>query len=133
MFGPVTPDALTPNVLTLRVQPEEGVSLLLQAKLPGPKLCIGNMPLRFAYAQLDGANAPDAYARLLLDAMLHDHTLFVRSDTIAAAWTLFAPVLDLWRNAPEEVPLHLYEAGSTGPAAADALPTRDGRAWRPLA
>jgi len=134
MFNPSTPDTLSPNVLTLRVQPQEGVSLLLQAKLPGPKLCIGDMPLRFAYSELGGAgDAPDAYARLLLDAMLHDHTLFVRSETIAAAWELFAPVLDLWRSDPEACPLRSYPAGSRGPDVADELLERDGRAWLPLA
>jgi glucose-6-phosphate 1-dehydrogenase len=133
MFGSVTPDALAPDVLTLRVQPEEGVSLYLQAKRPGPKLNIGTMPLKFAYSEFGGEDAPDAYARLLLDAMLHDHTLFVRSDTIAASWALFAPVLDLWRNAPEAAPLHVYPAGTNGPSAADDLLARDGRAWRPLA
>jgi len=133
MFNPLTPEALAPNVLTLRVQPHEGVSLLLQAKLPGPKLCIGNMPLRFAYSELGGTDAPDAYARLLLDAMLHDHTLFVRSDSIAASWELFTPVLELWQRTPEACPLHRYPAGSCGPEAADALIARDGRAWQPLA
>ena len=132
MFNPATPEALSPNVLTLRVQPQEGVSLLLQAKLPGPKLCIGDMPLRFAYSELGGAGTPDAYARLLLDAMLHDHTLFVRSETIAAAWELFTPVLDLWRESPEACPLHSYSAGSFGPDVADDLIGRDGRAWHLL-
>ena len=132
MFNPASPDALTPNVLTLRVQPQESVNLLLQAKLPGPKLCIGDMPLHFAYSELGGADAPDAYARLLLDAMLHDHTLFVRSETIAASWELFTPVLDVWRNAPQDCPLHVYPAGSDGPTAADALMAADGRAWRPM-
>ena len=129
MFNPASPDALTPNVLTLRVQPQESVSLLLQAKLPGPKLCIGDMPLRFAYSELGGAEAPDAYARLLLDAMLHDHTLFVRSETIAASWELFMPVLELWQHLPQDCPLHTYPAGSDGPDASDALMARDGRAW----
>ena len=132
MFNPASPDTLTPNVLTLRVQPQESVSLLLQAKLPGPKLCIGDMPLRFAYSELGGADAPDAYARLLLDAMLHDHTLFVRSETIAAAWELFTPVIDLWQNAPQDCPLLIYPAGSDGPDAADALMAADGRTWKKM-
>jgi glucose-6-phosphate 1-dehydrogenase len=133
MFTPAAPDALSPNTLVLRVQPQENVNLLLQAKLPGPKLCIGDLPLHFAYADLGAWDAPDAYARLLLDVMLDDHTLFVRSDTIAASWQLFTPVLDAWRDAPESCPLHTYPAGSSGPAAADDLIARDGRDWRPLA
>ncbi len=133
MFSPATPDLLTPNTLVLRVQPQENVTLLLQAKLPGPKLCIGDLPLRFAFSDLGAWDAPDAYARLLLDVMLHDHTLFVRSETIAASWQLFTPALDAWREAPADCPLHAYPAGSDGPSAANDLMARDGRAWRPLA
>ena len=132
MFTPAASDALTPNVLTLRIQPQENVNLLLQAKLPGPKLCIGNLPLHFAFSDLGTWDAPDAYARLLLDVMLHDHTLFVRNDTIAAAWELFTPVLEAWRDTPASAPLHAYAAGSDGPAAAADLLARDGRAWQTL-
>lgn len=129
LFGDCEPDALV-----LRLQPDEGMSLHLQAKRPGPKLCFGELPLSFNYADLgDELDAPDAYARLLLDAMLHDHTLFVRNDTIAAAWALFTPLLHLWRDNPSACPLHPYAPGTSGPAAADALLARDGRAWRPLA
>jgi glucose-6-phosphate 1-dehydrogenase len=124
-----SPEEMPPNVLTLRVQPQEGVRLLLQAKRPGPKLHLGDMRLHFDYTELEAAEAPDAYARLLLDAMLHDHTLFVRSDIIDASWRLFTPVLDAWRDAPQSCPLHAYAAGSAGPAAADELLARDGRAW----
>ena len=116
--------------LTLRIQPDKGVCLHLQAKRPGPKLCIGDLPLSFRYADLgDTSSRPDGYARLLLDAMLHDHTLFVRNDTIAASWALFTPVLERWSRDPAFCPLHDYEPGSTGPAAADALIARDGRVW----
>ncbi len=132
MFSPDSPSELTPNTLALRVQPQENVNLLLQAKLPGPKLCIGDLPLHFAYADLGAWDAPDAYARLLLDVMLHDHTLFVRNDTIAASWQLFTPVLDAWRDTPGACPLHTYAAGSEGPSAASDLIARDGRAWRPV-
>ena len=128
VFGPSDPDKLT-----LRIQPDEGVCLHLQAKHPGPKLCIGELPLSFRYADLDPAAAKaDGYARLLLDAMLHDHTLFVRNDTIAASWALFTPVLEHWQINPPACPLHDYEPGSDGPAAADALIARDGRAWEGL-
>lgn len=125
--------ACEPNALVLNLQPDEGMSLHLQAKRPGPKLCLGELPLTFRYADLaDERDAPDAYARLLLDAMLHDHTLFVRNDTIAAAWRLFTPVLDTWRDRPDTGPLYSYTAGTDGPAAADALLARDGRAWLPI-
>lgn len=125
IFGEAAPDALV-----LHVQPDEGMSLVLQAKRPGPKLCMGAFPLSFRYADLgDGQDAPDAYARLLLDAMLHDHTLFVRHETIAAAWELFTPVLDVWRRDPGQCPLYPYAAGSNGPVAAHELLARDGRSW----
>ena len=128
LFGACDPDSLV-----LKVQPDEGMSLHLQAKRPGPKLCMGELPLAFRYADLgDELDAPDAYARLLLDAMLHDHTLFVRNETITAAWQLFTPVLDAWRDPAGRCPLHAYAAGSDGPAAAAELLARDGRAWRPL-
>jgi glucose-6-phosphate 1-dehydrogenase len=128
LFGTCEPDSLV-----LNVQPDEGMILNLQAKRPGPKQCMGELPLAFKYADLgDELDAPDAYARLLLDAMLHDHTLFVRNETIAAAWQLFTPVLETWRDHPDRCPLHPYAAGSDGPAAAADLLARDGRAWRPL-
>ncbi len=129
LFGTCEPDALV-----LKVQPDEGMSLHLQAKRPGPKLCMGELPLAFSYADLGNElDTPDAYARLLLDAMLHDHTLFVRNETIAAAWRLFTPVLEAWRATPEDCPLYPYPAGSDGPTAAADLLARDGRAWYPLA
>lgn len=122
--------ACGPDVLVLTVQPDEGMRLHLQAKRPGPKLCMGELPLSFNYADLgDELDAPDAYARLLLDAMLQDNTLFVRNEAIAAAWQLFTPVLETWRDHAEQCPLHPYPAGSEGPEAADALLARDGRAW----
>lgn len=126
------PKSIPQNVLTLRVQPQEGVSLLLQAKRPGPKLCMGDMRLHFDYAELANAQAPDAYARLLLDAMLHDHTLFVRNDIIDASWRLFTPVLEAWQGAQEAYPLHTYPAASDGPVAADRLLGQDGHAWHIL-
>jgi len=119
--------------LTLRIQPDEGMRLSLQAKLPGPKLCIGELPLTFRYADLGPSLVnPDGYARLLLDAMLHDHALFVHRDTIAAAWGLFTPVLEAWAEDPDRFPLASYAPGSAGPAAATALLARDGREWEPL-
>jgi len=126
-------DATGPNKLTLRIQPNEGMTLNLQAKLPGPKLCIGDLPLAFRYAELGDTSAnPDGYARLLLDAMLHDHTLFVHHDTIAAAWQLLAPVLHAWQTNSVEAPLHMYDRGSEGPKAAADLLAADGRMWEPL-
>ena len=127
------PGGLGANALVLRSRPDEGMRLHLLGKNPGPKLCVGTLPLSFDYDELTSDNeTPDAYARLLLDAMLHDHTLFVRSPSIRTAWELFTPVLDLWRDRPDQAPLHTYEAGAAGPVAADELLAADGRTWFPL-
>ncbi|MDD2600573.1 MAG: glucose-6-phosphate dehydrogenase [Kiritimatiellae bacterium] len=108
--------SLAPNSLTLRIRPDEGICINLQAKLSGPKLAIGNLRFNTTYGeQSTNLGAPDDYARLLLDAMLHDHTLFVRGDTITESWRIFTPVLEAWQRAPEQYPLLTYPAGSQGP------------------
>lgn len=117
------------NVLTLRIQPNEGISLSLLAKKPGPKNHIGRLPLTFNYSDLgDTSHVPDAYARILLDAMLHDHTLFVRNDTIQTAWNYMTPLIHHVERTRETL-LHIYPAKSSGPEAAHDLLTRDGRHW----
>jgi glucose-6-phosphate 1-dehydrogenase len=97
-----SPEALPPNALTLCVQHREGACLRLQAKRPGPKLNVGDMVLHFDYSE-STPRPHRAYARLLLDAMLHDHTLFVREDVIDASWRLFTPVLDAWQHDPPPI------------------------------
>ena len=126
IFQPIRAQDMTPDTLVLSVQPEEGMSLTIQAKQPGPKLCMGGLMMHFNYAELAGGESFEAYERLLLDAMLGDQTLFIRSDIIAASWRLFTPVLEAWRN-PECCPLELYPAGSSGPSGADRLTE-----WREL-
>jgi len=116
VFNTQLANSLDPNRLTLRIRPKEGMSINLQAKHSGPKLAIGNMQFETSYEeQSRNHSAPDAYARLLLDAMLHDHTLFVRGETIIESWKLFTPVLEAWREEPERYPLLSYPAGSDGP------------------
>ena len=132
IFAPIRSADMEPDTLVLKVQPEEGMALTIQAKQPGPKLCMGGMTLHFNYAEFAGADNLDAYARLLLDALLGDQTLFIRSDVIAASWQLFSPVLDAWRDSPDCSPLHFYQAGTEGPEAAAGLLFRDHREWRPL-
>jgi len=131
IFAPLRAEEFAQDTLVMHVQPE-GMDLTLQAKHPGPRLCMGPMTLHFHYDELGTSAVTDAYARLLLDAMLGDPTLFMRSDLIRSGWELFTPVLDAWRDRPETSPLHFYPAGSGGPAAADDLLRRDGREWRPL-
>ncbi len=116
VFNQQLAKSLTPNTLTLRMRPNEGMELQLQAKHSGPKMAMGNLQFATSYEeQSDNPGAPDAYARLLLDAMLNDHTLFVRGETIIESWRLFTPVLEAWRDEPERYPLLAYPAGSEGP------------------
>jgi glucose-6-phosphate 1-dehydrogenase len=129
IFTPLAQGELRPNVLTLRVQPDEGVALALQAKAPGPKLCMSALNLNFRYQEAFGGAPPEAYERLLLDCMLGDQTLFVREDDMEIAWNLLQPVLSAWdAEAPRGQP-QPYRAGSWGPAGSDRLLQRDGHTW----
>ncbi len=132
IFNPIGPDDLAPNTLVIRVQPEEGVELNIQAKRPGSKLCMGDLSLDFNYQEIFGGEPPDAYERLILDAMLGDQTLFSRQDSVAESWELLMPVLEAWQAAGRHgtPDLHEYAAGGAGPGAADALLARAGHAWR---
>lgn len=118
-----------PNVLVLRIQPDEGMALHFGAKEPGPTMKIDPVKMDFKYSEFFGGSPPEAYERLLLDAMHGDSTLFARRDEVEAAWEHCTPVLDVWREHP---PLDHpnYEAGTWGPEAAVALLARDGRRWR---
>lgn len=119
IFQGISPDALGHNTLVLSIYPTEGIELSLQAKKPGPKLCIGRMTLDFNYNSLGKSAADDAYERLLLDALLGDQTLFIRSDFIEEAWKLLTPVLQKFEQ-DKTVP-EFYPAGSEGPAGAGRL------------
>ena len=130
MFASMGPADLSPNVLVLNVQPEEGISLSIQAKKPGPKLCMSMLTMDFLYREAFGVELPDAYERLLLDCMVGDQTLFVRRDGMEVEWSLLTPVLKAWEEAGDKVQPTLYSAGSWGPAEADGLLTRDGDQWR---
>jgi glucose-6-phosphate 1-dehydrogenase len=133
IFVPILPEQLAPNVLVLNVQPEEGMSLTIQAKRPGPKLCMSALTMDFSYREVFGGELRDAYERLLLDCMLGDQTLFMRYDNIELAWSLLTPILGVWgenKNADKTCPLRFYDAGSWGPSASDELLENDGRLWR---
>jgi glucose-6-phosphate 1-dehydrogenase len=132
MFSPLTSEDLTPNVLIFHVQPEEGITLQIQAKHPGPKLCMDALEMKFLYSDVIEGELPDAYERLLLDCMLGDQTLFIRHDDMEVAWSLITPVLKAWESDPKRErtgALHLYPSGSWGPKASDELLSRDGRFW----
>jgi glucose-6-phosphate 1-dehydrogenase len=118
-----------PNVLVLRIQPDEGVAWKFGAKVPGPVTKVDTVTMDFRYREFFGASQPEAYERLLMDAIHGDSTLFARRDEVEAAWEHVTPVLDVWRdNPPLDHPN--YEAGTWGPDAAVALLARDGRRWR---
>jgi glucose-6-phosphate 1-dehydrogenase len=123
--------ALDHNVLVIRIQPDEGISLRMQAKVPGTSFHIEPVKMDFHYGTSFGKASPEAYERLLLDAMAGDATLFARRDEVEQAWAFVDAIEDAWHGegAPE---LFMYPAGSWGPDAADELMARDGRAWRRL-
>jgi glucose-6-phosphate 1-dehydrogenase len=118
-----------PNVLALRIQPEEGISLKFGAKVPGARLSIEQVKMDFLYGNAFGAEPPEAYERLLLDAMLGDNTLFIRKDEVEAAWGLVTAIHEGWADMPPPA-MPNYEAGTWGPEAAAELLRRDGREWR---
>jgi len=124
-----SPAGVEANTLAIRIQPDEGIALTVAAKTPGPDLRLGPVRLDFRYGEVFGGEPPDAYERLLLDAIHGDPTLYARADWVEAAWRLLQPVLDTWAQTPGP-PICLYEAGSWGPAEADRFIARDGGAWR---
>jgi glucose-6-phosphate 1-dehydrogenase len=122
---------LDPTVLTIKVQPEEGLSMRIATKLPGPKVRIYPVKMEFNYASGFGATSPEAYERLVLDVMAGDATLFMRRDAVETAWKWVMPALEAWGcervlNLPE------YRAGTWGPVEADRMILADGRQWRTL-
>lgn len=132
IFKALKPEDIHENTLILNVQPEEGFILKIQAKKPGGKLCMGDLPMSFSYSEMFQGEPPEAYERLLLDCMLGDSTLFIRNDSIDISWTLLTPVLETWADDDsKKLPgIFLYPAGTWGPKEADELIARDGRTWR---
>lgn len=125
-------DAIEQNVLVIRIQPDEGVSLRMQAKVPGTSFHVEPVKMDFHYGTSFGKASPEAYERLLLDAMAGDPTLFARRDEVEQAWAFVDAIEEAW-SAPERSPkLYTYPAGSWGPGEADELMARDGRSWRRL-
>ena len=120
------------NVLVVRIQPDEGISLRIQAKLPGTSFRIEPVKMDFHYGTSFGKASPEAYERLLLDAMGGDATLFARHDEVEEAWAFVDPIENAWHAKKDAPDLYFYPAGSWGPEEADELLARDGRAWRRL-
>jgi glucose-6-phosphate 1-dehydrogenase len=126
LFGEKQPE---PNVLALRIQPDEGITLRFVSKVPGPTTVLRPVNMDFRYGTTFGTTGIEAYERLLLDVMLGDATLFTRADEVDASWRYFDPVLAAWK-ADGAATLPTYTAGTWGPAAADELIARDGHKWR---
>jgi len=126
-FGREAMKEVDPNAITLRIQPDEGISLKFGAKLPSAGLRIRSVAMDFQYMTSFLVEAPEAYERLLLDCLIGDPTLFTRADEVEAAWSLIDPIEDAWRNG--RPPLETYAAGTWGPPAAAQLLQQDGREW----
>ena len=117
-----------PNVMVLRIQPDEGLALVLNSKVPGLETRTQPVKMNFGYSTTFGSNTPEAYERLILDAVVGDGTLFIRGDETEASWKLFTPILNEWAEGdlePED-----YLAGSWGPNSADTLLKHNGHEWR---
>jgi glucose-6-phosphate 1-dehydrogenase len=127
--GPLS--GIEPNVLAIKIQPDEGISLRFDSKVPGQANQIRPVTMDFRYNASFGVESPEAYERLLLDAMLGDSTLFTRSDEVEASWTQITPIHEGW-DAQRDGPLAAYEAGSWGPREADEFIGRIGARWRRL-
>lgn len=120
-----------PNVLAIRIQPDEGTALKINCKVPGPASPIQPVRMDFRYGSYFGMSPPEAYERLILDCMIGDSTLFAREDEVFSSWRLLTPVLEEWQKTPPEC-FPNYESGTWGPALAEEMMERDGRKWRIL-
>lgn len=118
-----------PNLLAIRIQPDEGIMLRFGAKIPGLGMAIRPVTMDFGYGSAFSVDSPDAYETLILDALQGDASLFTRADEVEEAWGIVDPIIDQWASEPEPA-FPDYDSGSWGPAAADALLEREGRRWR---
>ncbi len=122
---------LQPNLIAMRIQPDEGISLRFGAKVPSPNMEVCPVNMNFSYADAFGKSSANGYERLLLDAMLGDATLFAHRDGVEATWSLLTPILEQWASSkPKGFPN--YAAGTWGPESGEELLSRDGRAWHNL-
>jgi glucose-6-phosphate 1-dehydrogenase len=124
-------DSIDNNVLVMKIQPEEGVSLRFAAKVPGPKMHIRAVSMDFNYGTGFGVVSAPAYERLIGDAMRGDATLFTRWDAVQQAWEQVMPILETWQNTPDET-FPNYSAGSQGPASSDRMLATVGGEWRKI-
>jgi glucose-6-phosphate 1-dehydrogenase len=131
LFGKRT-EMIRPNVLSIRIQPDEGIALNFGSKLPGPAMEVAPVSMEFRYGSSFGVEPPEAYERLLLDCLLGDSTLFTRADEVEASWSWVSRIHQRWaeQTAAGDLSLPGYAAGSWGPEESDRMLAADGRAWR---
>ncbi len=130
LLFPKAKEHLTPNMLVLYLQPDEGMHLRFEAKVPDTGSQMRSVDMEFHYADSFGKTAiPEAYERLLLDVLSGDASLFTRADEVETAWGLIDPILQVWEDASGKQPLAFYEPNSWGPSEADELLAREGRMW----
>jgi glucose-6-phosphate 1-dehydrogenase len=132
LFHDTPIECLEPNELVIRIQPDEGISLTFQAKVPGTQVRLGMVNMAFSYADYFSSAPTTGYETLLYDCMNGDATLFHRADMVEAGWRVAAPILDLVAGSPSAL-LYDYPAFTPGPPEADAMLARDGRRWRKIA
>jgi glucose-6-phosphate 1-dehydrogenase len=131
IFKKISPTSIAPNLLVVNVQPDEGISIRFEAKLPGSRMQLAPVMMNFRYGSAFARGVPEAYETLLLDAMIGDPTLFARHDFAETSWALITPVHEAWAaSGAKKIPT--YEAGEWGPAEADAMMAADKRRWRTL-
>lgn len=128
LYKPSETKGLIPNRLTIRIQPDEGISLKFGAKIPGAARQLSSVDMNFYYNSAFGIEPPDAYERLLADCMIGDSTLFIRRDEVEASWRIIDSITSVWQNMPAST-VYPYAAGTWGPKEADALIENDGRHW----
>lgn len=119
-----------PNVLAMRIQPDEGIAMRMNCKVPGPSSTIQPVKMDFRYGSYFGSATPDAYERLIKDCMVGDSTLFARQDEVLGSWKLITPILEHWKKT--ETAVHHYPAGSWGPKESEEMLARAGAKWRVL-
>ncbi len=126
-FSAVSTEDLTQNALVIRIQPDEGMTLRFGSKVPGTAMEIRDVNMDFAYGGSFTEASPEAYERLILDVLLGDPPLFPRHEEVELSWQILDPVLEHWarKGKPDQ-----YPSGTWGPASADKMLARDGRAWR---
>jgi glucose-6-phosphate 1-dehydrogenase len=119
----------SPDVISMRIQPDEGIAVRFNAKVPGAGTQVRPVRMEFSYGSAFGEAGPDAYERLLLDVIRGDPTLFTRRDEVEAAWSIVQPILDVWDEPANPAP-YPYAAGSWGPEAADRMIAPTDHSWR---